>query len=98
LGACRRKVFDVWEATQSPVAKEALDRIAAIYAIETKAQFVPATERVAHRAETVSRLDGFFAWADATLAKPSAKSALAEAFRYTIKRREALSDAVQRRR
>jgi len=27
---CRRKFFDVWEATKSPVAKEALDRIAAI--------------------------------------------------------------------
>ena len=47
---CRRKFFDVWEATKSPVAKEALDRIAAIYAIEAKARFAPAAERVAHRA------------------------------------------------
>ena len=31
----------MWEATKSPVAKEALDRIAAIYVIETKAQFAP---------------------------------------------------------
>ena len=36
-------------------------------------------------------LEAFFAWAEATVAKLSAKSALAEAFRYTIKRREALS-------
>jgi transposase len=43
---CRRKFFDVWEATKSPVAKEALDRIAAIYAIEDKARFAPAAERV----------------------------------------------------
>src|SRR5712691_10674871 len=28
---CRRKFFDVWEATKSPVAKAALDRIAAFY-------------------------------------------------------------------
>jgi transposase len=34
---CRRKFFDVWEATGSPVAKEAIDRIATLYAIETKA-------------------------------------------------------------
>jgi transposase len=88
---CRRKFFDVWEATQSPVAREALDRIAAFYAIEAKAQFAPAAERVAHRTETARLLDAFFAWGDATLPKLSAKSALAEAFRYTLKRREALS-------
>jgi hypothetical protein len=39
----------VWEATKSPVAKEALDRIAAIYVIETKAQFAAIAERVEHR-------------------------------------------------
>ena len=43
------------------------------------------------RTETAPLLDTFFAWAEATVAKLSAKSALAEAFRYTIKRREALS-------
>jgi transposase len=42
---CRRKFFDVWEATKSPVAKEALDRIAAVYAIEDKARFAPVAER-----------------------------------------------------
>jgi transposase len=88
---CRRKFFDVWDATKSPVAREALDRIAAFYAVEAKAQFVPAVERVAHRAETATLLDAFFAWAQATVTKLSAKSALAEAFRYTIKRRAALS-------
>jgi transposase len=88
---CRRKFFDVWQATKSPVAKEALDRIAAIYVIEAKAQFAPPAERVEHRKETGRLLDAFFTWADATVVKLSAKSALAEAFRYTIKRRKALS-------
>src|ERR1700752_83608 len=46
---CRRKFFDVWEATKSPVAKEALDRIAAVYAIEDKARFAPADGRVEQR-------------------------------------------------
>jgi transposase len=87
---CRRKIFDVWEATKSPIAKEALNRIAAIYVIEDKARFAPAAERVEHRKETVPLLDAFFAWANATEARLSAKSALAEAFRYIIKRREAL--------
>jgi transposase len=84
---CRRKIFDVWETTKSPVAKEALDRIAAIYAIETKARFAPVAEREAHRTETAPLLDAFFAWAGTALAKLSAKSELAEAFRYIVKRR-----------
>ena len=88
---CRRKFFDVWEATKSPVAKEAIDRIAAFYKIETKAQLAPPDERAAHRTETAALLNTFFAWADVTVTKLSAKSALAEAFRYTIKRRDALT-------
>ena len=88
---CRRKFFDVWEATKSPVAKEAIDRIADIYVIETKARFAPVAERVEHRAETGPILDRFFDWADKTVVKLSAKSALADAFRYTIKRRDALT-------
>jgi hypothetical protein len=88
---CRRKFFDVWEATKSPVAKEALDRIAAIYAIEDKARFAPAAERVEYRKETAPLLDAFFAWAGATVVKLSGKLELAKAFRYTITRREALT-------
>jgi hypothetical protein len=88
---CRRGFFDEWEHRKSAVAKEALDRIAAIYVIEAKAAFAPAAERVAIRTETAPSLETFFAWAEATLAKLSAKSALAAAFRYTINRREALS-------
>lgn len=88
---CRRKFFDVWEATKSPVAKEAIDRIAAFYSIETKARLASPDERVAHRSETAALLEAFFIWADATVTKLSAKSALAEAFRYTIKRRNALT-------
>jgi hypothetical protein len=88
---CRRKFFDVWEATKSPVAKEAIDRIAAFYGIEAKARLVPLAERLALRAETAPLLTTFFEWAGKVLLKLSAKSALAEAFRYTIKRRDALS-------
>jgi transposase len=93
-GHCRRKFYDVWEATQSPVAKEALDRIAAVYAIEDKARFAPAAERVEHRRETASLLDTFFDWAKATVGKLSGKLELAKAFRYTIDRRDALTRLV----
>jgi hypothetical protein len=88
---CRRGFFDEWEHRKSAVAKEALDRIAAIYVIEAQASFAPVAERVALRAQTAPLLDTFFAWAEATVAKLSAKSALAIAFRYAINRREALS-------
>jgi hypothetical protein len=88
---CRRKVFDVWNTTKSPVAKEALDRIAAIYVIEAKARFAPIAERVALRAETAPLLDAFFPWVEAVLTGLSAKSELAEAFRHILKRRVALT-------
>jgi len=88
---CRRKIFDVWSTTKSPVAKEALDRIGAIYAIEDKARYAPPEERVAHRAEAVPLVNAFFTFATAALAKLSGKSELAEAFRYILKRRVQLS-------
>jgi transposase len=88
---CRRKIFDVWQATKSPVAKEALDRIAAIYAIEAKARDKTPDERVRQRTQSAPLVDGFFGWATGTLAKLSAKSPSADAFRYALSRREALS-------
>jgi transposase len=88
---CRRKIFDVWEATKSAVAKTALDQIAAFYAIEAKARFAPPAERLAHRAATIPLLDAFFAWAQATEPKLSARSELAQALRYIITRRTALT-------
>ena len=88
---CRRKIFDVWETTKSSVAKAALDQIAELYVIEDKARFAPPAERLAHRAAAIPLLDAFFAWAQAAERKLSARSALAEALRYTIKRRNALT-------
>jgi transposase len=88
---CRRKFFDVWDDKKSPVAKEAIDRIAAFYAIEAKARFAPPAERLMHRADTAPLLTSFFDWANKVVTRLSAKSELAEAFRYTIKRRQALS-------
>ena len=88
---CRRKFFDVWDGKKSPVAKEAIDRIATFYAIEAKARFAPPDERLIHRADTAPLLAAFFDWASKVVTKLSAKSELAEAFRYTLKRQNALS-------
>ena len=88
---CRRKFFDVWDGKKSPVAKQAIDRIATFYAIEAKARFAPPDERLAHRAETAPLLAAFFDWANSVVTRLSAKSELAEAFRYTLNRKEPLS-------
>ena len=88
---CRRKIFDVWEATQSSVAKAALDQIAKFYAIEEQARFAPPAERLAHRAALIPLLDAFFTWAQAVERKLSARSELAQALRYIITRRAALT-------
>ncbi|MBC7634199.1 MAG: hypothetical protein H7251_01215 [Acetobacteraceae bacterium] len=56
----------MWEATKSSVAREALDRVAAVYVIEDKARF-------AHRRGTAPLLDAFFDWADKIVTKLSEK-------------------------
>jgi transposase len=87
----RRAIFDVWQSTKSAVAKAALDRIAKFYIIEDQARFAPPDERLAHRAALIPLLNEFFAWAQAAERKLSARSDLAEALRYIIKRRVALT-------
>jgi hypothetical protein len=73
------------------VAHEALERIAAIYLIEEKARGLPVLERVALRMQTAPVLEALFTWLETTLGKLSAKSDLAVAFRYMLKRRKELS-------
>jgi hypothetical protein len=87
----RRGFFDEWEHHKSATAKAALDRIGAIYAVEALAAFAPISERVELRREAAPLVEAFFTWAEATVAKLSAKSSLAGAFNYTFNRREALS-------
>lgn len=85
LAHVRRKFFDVHKATGSPVAAEALARIAAIYAIEARIRGASADERLAARqAETQPLFDAFKSWAMDRLAEVSTKSGLAKAIRYTI--------------
>lgn len=88
---CRRKIFDAWEATASPIARETLDRIAQLYSVEAEARGKPVAERLAIRAASKPLLAELFAWMEETVSKLSARSELAGAFRYTLKRRVALS-------
>ena len=87
----RRKFFDEHE-TGSPLAKEALDRIGALYGIEANIRGKPPDERRQCREQqSLPLLADLKAWLDATLPKLSGKSDLAKAIRYTMSRWEALT-------
>ncbi len=85
LAHARRKFHDVHVATKSPIAAQALLRIAALYEIEGRIKGESALERRAARlAETRPLIDGFKIWLEARLAEISRKSGLAKAIRYTL--------------
>jgi hypothetical protein len=87
----RRKFFDEHEKG-SPLATEALERIAALYGIETDIKGKPPDERQRLRHERAKPLlDELKAWLEATLKKISGKSDLAKAMRYTLSRWDALT-------
>lgn len=87
----RRKFFDIHESNGSPVAAEALARIRALYEIEEAIRGRPPDERCAVRqARAGPMLSELKTWLEATLAKISAKSALAVAIRYALSRWAAL--------
>ncbi|HET8548922.1 MAG TPA: IS66 family transposase [Bryobacteraceae bacterium] len=87
----RRKFFDIHESNGSPVAAEALARIRALYEIEEAIRGRPPDERrAARQARAGPMLSELRTWLEATLAKVSAKSALAVAIRYALSRWTAL--------
>ena len=88
----RRKFYDIAEATDSPVAHEALQRIGNLYAIEREIRGQPPGTRCeVRRARAGPLLNEFKQWTNNTLAKLSKKSALAEAIRYVLPRWPALT-------
>lgn len=87
----RRKFFDLFEATQSPIASEALDRIGELYCIESELRGRPPDERrVARQARAGPLLDDFRAWLMSIARQLSKKSDAAGTIRYTLSRWEAL--------
>jgi transposase len=87
----RRKFYEIYESNHSPVAAEALTRIGKLYQIEETIRGRPAEERCAVRqARAGPLLEELQTWFEATLAKVSAKSALAIAIRYALTRWAAL--------
>jgi transposase len=88
----RRKFYDLHVATKSALANEALTRIQALYAIEDAIRGRPPDERRAMReTRAAPLLDALQRWLEATLATLSAKSELAGAIKYALKRWRALT-------
>ena len=99
LAACwahaRRKFYETHEATGSPIAAEALRKIAELYAIEERIRGQSANERKAARAtEMGPLLDDLKAWLETQLARIPVRSGLGDAIRYTLGRWEALRRCV----
>lgn len=83
----RRKLFDIAESTGSPIATEALEKIAELYAIEKDIRGSPPEARVAVRQERAKPLfEELQHWFEARLTGLPGKSALAGAIRYAISR------------
>jgi transposase len=81
----RRKFFDIAKGGSAPIASEALERIAALYAIEKTIRGRSADERRAVRQEKSKPLAlALKTWLEEQLARVSGKSVIAEAIRYGL--------------
>src|SRR3954463_15133974 len=82
---CRRRFYEIHQATGSPLAEEALRRIGELYEVEAEIRGRSAEERRATRQERSKPLvDALHAWLTAQLGRVSGKSGLAEAIRYAL--------------
>jgi len=81
----RRKFYDVHVGTKSPLAEEALRRIAELYAIEDEIRGTPAEHRRAERQQHSRPLvEALRAWLTKQLERVSGRSPLAQAIRYAL--------------
>jgi transposase len=88
----RRKFYDIHQATLSPLALEALNRIGELYAIEEQIRGQPPDVRQHARAMRAQpKLDELHAWMLQTRASLSKKSDLAGAIHYALSRWRALT-------
>jgi hypothetical protein len=88
----RRKFYDIHEATQSPLAMTAMQRIGELYGFEEQIRGqLPDARRDIRQARTAPLLDALYRWFKDTLTQVSAKSDLALAIRYAMSRWKALT-------
>ena len=88
----RRGFYEVHHATASPIALEALERIAALFAIESAIRGQPPERRATVRQEHARPLhEQLKVFLETSLRQVSGKSALAKAIRYALSRWKALT-------
>jgi transposase len=88
----RRKFFDIHAETKSPQSNEALQRIAALYAVEALIRGEPAETRLRVRTQHSAPLFAELrTWLDTTLSRVSGRSEMAKAIRYALARWDALT-------
>ena len=95
LAACwahaRRKFYEFHQATGSPIAAEALRRIADLYAVEKALRGQSSeTRQRAREIEARPLVEAMKPWLEMQLGRVSKKSGLAEAIRYSLARWPAL--------
>ena len=95
LAACwahaRRKFYEVHEATGSPVAAEALRRIAELYAIETTIRRqTAATRQDVRHVKSLPLITAMKTWLKAELSRLPPRGGVADAIRYSLTRWSAL--------
>jgi transposase len=87
----RREFVDLAKGKTAPIAGEALQRIAALYAIEAEIRGKPPEARRAVRqARSRPLVEDLFAWFDAQLTRLPGGSPTAKAIRYALNHREGL--------
>jgi transposase len=92
LAHARRKLFDEFERTKSPIAEEALRRIGKLYNIETDINGYSAELRQKTREDlALPILDELKTWFHTQRRRLSTKSNLAKALQYALTRWEALA-------
>jgi transposase len=83
----RRDFHDIWTSNKSEIAREALDRIGALYDIERSINGQPPEIRLAARQkQSKPKAEAFRLWAEAQLTRIPGKGDLAAAFRYGLSR------------
>jgi transposase len=92
LAHARRKFFDLFQASQSPIAEEALNRIAKLYAIEAEARDVSTDARKQLRTEkSLPLLIDLHSWLQQTRLRTAPGTTTAKAIDYSLKRWIALT-------
>lgn len=95
LAACwahaRRKFYEVHQATDSPIAAEALRRIAELYAIETTIRGqTHANRKSLRQSKSLSLVGAMKVWLETQFTLIPSRSGLADAIRYALTRWSAL--------